>query len=85
MIKIHFSDEFKRNARKLTRIERKAIIAALKRFRHNPRHPGLRVQKMRGRKNIWEARASSDLRILFHVDGNAIFLITCGHHAIEDR
>ena len=45
------------------------------------RYPSLRVKKMRGREEVWEASASRDLRLtfLFH-EPDTLVLRTCGHH-----
>ena len=84
-LKIIISREFKREYKKLTKTERKAIFSALLRMRRDPKYPSLRIKKMQKYKNLWEARASRDLRILFLLDGHAIYLVTCGHHKVEDR
>jgi hypothetical protein len=38
------------------------------------------VKKMKGTRNIWEARASLSLRITFQLTGDVIILRNIGHH-----
>ncbi len=43
-------------------------------------YPGLRVKKMKGTEDIWEARASRSLRMTFRIKGDTITLRNIGHH-----
>ncbi len=45
-------------------------------------HPSLGVKKIKGTKNIWEARASRSLRITFNFEGDTIILRTVGEHDV---
>ena len=85
MYKINITREFEHDFAKLTQPEQEAVERAIFRLREDSRYRGLRVQKMMGRKNVWEARASRDLRLLFSLDGQTILLHKCGHHAVENR
>jgi mRNA interferase RelE/StbE len=44
------------------------------------RHPSLQVKKMRGTRQIWEARASRSIRITFQFGDNEIILRNIGNH-----
>jgi len=46
----------------------------------NSRHPSLRVKKIQGTKDIWEARVSLDYRMTFQMVEDYIVLRTIGHH-----
>jgi hypothetical protein len=44
------------------------------------KYPSLGVKKMKGTRNIWEARASLSLRITFQLTGDVIILRNIGHY-----
>lgn len=46
----------------------------------NIRHPSLQVKKIKGTKNIWEARVSLDYRLTFQLIQNYIILRNVGPH-----
>ena len=46
----------------------------------NIRHPSLQVKKIKGTKNIWEARVSLDYRLTFQLIRNYIILRNVGPH-----
>ena len=81
MYELFRTEEFKRDYQSLTQNEKQAIRRALERLKDDLRYPSLRVKKMQGRDDVWEARASEDLRILFVIDKpETLILRTCGHH-----
>jgi len=53
-------------------------------FRQNPRHPSLRVKKMRGLENIYEGRIDQDYRFTFHYEGDLVVFRKIGKHDILD-
>ena len=61
---------------------RQRVSKALKRYDVNPLHPGLRLKKMKGKKNMWEMRVSRGYRITFSKMANGIFLRHVGTHDI---
>ena len=75
-----WSSRFQRAYRKLSADQRERIKVALRRFAEDPRHPSLRVKKLRGVEGIWEARASDDLRFTFEPIEGGIRLRMVGHH-----
>ena len=48
----------------------------------NLRHPGLRVKRMQGTADIWEARVTASSRITFNLEGERILLRTVGDHDV---
>ena len=46
----------------------------------NMKYPSLRVKKIKGTKDIWEARISLDYRLTFQMFKNYIILRNVGHH-----
>ena len=71
---VEYAPRFKRAYRKLGREEQRPIAEAIRRFLDDPGHPSLRVKKMQGMPNVWEARASDSLRITFQRDGERVIL-----------
>lgn len=65
----------------LTREERQQVDARLRLLAENPRHPSLRARKWNN--DIWYARASRDLRLVYEVHEDYYFLIDVGHHDSE--
>jgi hypothetical protein len=62
---------------------RNAVRKALRLMAQDLGYPSLRTQKMGGRPNVWEARASQSVRITFDfVSGETIRLRTCCTHDI---
>jgi len=46
----------------------------------NLHHPSLRIKKMKGVKNIWEARVTKDYRFSFEIRGDAYILRRVSKH-----
>jgi mRNA-degrading endonuclease RelE of RelBE toxin-antitoxin system len=79
-VKIARTDRFKKAWGQLTKGEKALARKAITNLVENIRYPALRVKKIKGTENIWEARASRSLRITFQIEGNAIILRNIGHH-----
>ena len=75
-----FTEQFEQAYDKLTKAEKRGVRKALTLLGDNPKHPSLRVRKMGGRKNIWEARPSKRLRMTFEMAGEIIFMRNVGEH-----
>ena len=71
---------FERAYAKLTAAHAARVIEAIDRFANDPTHPSLRVKRMQGTANIWEARASNSLRLTFERDGDVVVLRNVGAH-----
>lgn len=79
-MEILFTEQFEQAYKKLNNAEKRSVRKALTLLGDNPKHPGLRVKKMEGRKDIWEARSSKRLRMTFEMAGEAIFMRNVGEH-----
>ena len=79
-MKIARTDNFKTAWSRLEEKDKKSGRKAIKNLIANMNYPSLRVKKIKGTNNIWEARASRTLRITFHVDSDIIILRNVGHH-----
>ena len=79
-MKIARTARFKKAWERLTKGEKALTWKAIANLAVNIRYPALRVKKIKGAENIWEARASYSLRITFQIEGNTIILRNVGHH-----
>lgn len=48
----------------------------------NPRHPSLRLKKMRGTEDIWEARITRGYRMTLQIAGDTFILHRLGSHDV---
>jgi len=69
---------FKKAWKGLGEKDRALAVKAVAGMMRDLRHPSLRVKKIKGTQNIWEARASLSLRITFEVEGDRLVLRTVG-------
>lgn len=46
----------------------------------NPRHPSLRLKRIKGVKDIWEGRVTRDYRFTFQISGDTYILRRIGKH-----
>ena len=79
-MRIEFTDRFLRAYRALQGDEARLVEKALRQLAADPRYPGLRVKKMQGRQDVWEARASNSLRLTFEMHGDVLLLRNVGAH-----
>lgn len=79
-MEIIFTEQFEQAYEKLTSVEKRNVRKALTLLGGNPKHPSLRVKKMEGRKDIWEARSSKRLRMTFEMAGEIIVMRSVGEH-----
>lgn len=79
-MEILFTEQFEQAYKKLTNAEKRGVRKALTLLGDNPKYSGLRVKKMEGRKNIWEARPSKRLRMTFEMVGEIIVMRNVGEH-----
>ena len=79
-MRLFYSARFQRAYADLDDEQVKLARKALRLLTSNPRHPSLRVKKMQGTADIWEARASRSLRLTFEMRGDVILLRNIGAH-----
>lgn len=46
----------------------------------NPHHPGLRIHKRQGEKDVWQARVTRNYRLYFQMEGETITLLSISAH-----
>ena len=79
-MEVLFTEQFEDAYEKLTSAEKRSVRKALILLGDDLKYPGLRVKKMEGRQNIWEARPSKRLRITFEIVGESIYMRNVGEH-----
>jgi len=79
-VEILFTEQFEQAYQKLTNAEKRSVRKALTLLSDTPKHPSLRVKKMEGGRNIWDARPSRRLRMTFEMAGEIIFMRNVGEH-----
>ncbi len=79
-MRLQYTARFQRAYCDLTEDDTERVKKALRLLVANPRHPGLRVKKVQGTDNIWEARAGLSIRLTFEKHGDLIVLRTVGVH-----
>jgi len=79
-VKIARTARFKKAWEQLTKGEKALARKAITNLALDIRYPALRVKKIKGVGNIWEARVSLSLRMTFQIEGNTIILRNVGRH-----
>ena len=83
-MKLVRTNRFKREFKKLPSHVREQAIRKLELLAVNPRHPSLRVKKIRGEvrgyRDVFEGSITMDYRFLFRVEEGSYTLLTCGTH-----
>jgi len=82
MPKLAWLPRFERDYRKLSYALKPRVQKTLLQMEQHLRHPGLRVKRMQGTADIWEARVTGSCRMTFNWDGNVLLLRTVGEHDI---
>lgn len=75
-----WTDKFKRNYKRLPKQIKKKFQKQLNFLVTDVRHPSLRVKKMKGRENVWEARVDRSHRFTLQKENSDIILRTIGPH-----
>lgn len=79
-MEVLFTEQFEQAYENLTQAEKRSVRKATTLLGENPKHPSLRVKKMQGREDLWEARASHRLRMTFEMAGETIVMRNVGEH-----
>lgn len=79
MLAPHYSEEFKKQFRKLPLKLQKKFLKQLKYLLQNPSHPSLRTKKQSG-TDKFEARVDYHYRFTFVETTNEIVFLTIGPH-----
>jgi mRNA-degrading endonuclease RelE of RelBE toxin-antitoxin system len=79
-MRIARTETFKKAWKQLTEEQKALARKAIGNLIVDMRYPALRVKKIKGTGNIWEARVSRSLRITFQLEGDIITLRNVGQH-----
>jgi len=79
-MRIARTENFKRAWKQLPEEQKASARKAIENLITDMRYPALRVKKIKGTENIWEARASRSLRLTFQIEGDIIILRNIGQH-----
>ena len=77
---VEFTRRFIRAYEQLPPEEQQAILEAVDRVQSDRDHPSLRTKTIPGRLDIWEVRASRDLRLTYQFAPDHLVFRVCGHH-----
>ena len=81
-MKILSTPRFLRDYANLDAAIQRRVDKQLKLFLENPKHPSLRIHKMEGYSDIYEARVTKGYRFTFQVFGDSYILRRVGTHDI---
>jgi len=79
-MRIARTERFKVAYSALTTSNQQQARKAIRLLRENPRYPGLRVKRIKGTEDNWEARVSRSTRMTVEVHGDLIILRNIGEH-----
>jgi len=79
-MEIEFSIRFVRAYRALTPSLQAAVDKALRLLCANARHPSLRLKRMRGQHEVWEARVDRHYRMTFEIHEGYYLMRNVGKH-----
>jgi mRNA interferase RelE/StbE len=79
-VRIARTEGFKKAWRQLTEEQKVLARKSIENLIADMRYPALRVKKIKGTENIWEARASHSLRMTFQIEKDTIILRNIGQH-----
>lgn len=80
MYELDFSNRFVRAYKKLDGETRLQVDKVIRVIVENPGHPSLRLKRVRGTKDIWEASMNMSIRITLRFTGDIIQLRNVGTH-----
>jgi len=79
-VHLQYTHRFERAYVSLEADDAARVAKALHLLAGNMRQPGLRVKKVQGTRDIWEARASQSLRLTFEIHEDLLILRNVGPH-----
>ena len=79
-MRIARTERFKRAYRKLSPENQERARKAIRQLLEDPRHPSLRVKRVKGTRSIWEARVSRSCRLTFEIYDDTYLLRNIGEH-----
>jgi len=85
-LELRIVDSFARDYRRLPdAVRTKADEQIVRLLRREFHHPSLGFKKMRGTRDIWEARVTRNYRITLHLEPGRIVLRRIGTHDVLEK
>ena len=84
-MKVRRTDHFKKDYQKLPANIQQRVDQKLRFLISDPRHPSLRIHKLRGVEELWEFSVTMNYRVIFEIEGEYYVLLRVGPHRIVDR
>ncbi len=84
-MKIRRTDRFKKDYQKLPLDIQQRVDHKLRFLLRDPRHPSLRVHKVRGVEGLWEFSVTMNYRVIFEIEGEYFVLLGVGTHNIMEK
>ncbi len=81
-MRLLYTERFRRAYSRLDEEGAGRVDGAIRMLAADPRHPGLRVKRIQGTEDVWEACASRSVRITFEMRGDLLLLRNVGPHDI---
>ncbi len=79
-MRFQFTRRFERRYAGLSGEDAERVRGAMRLLEENPRHPGLRMKKIKGTEGIWEIRAGLSIRLTFEMKDDLVVLRNVGSH-----
>jgi mRNA-degrading endonuclease RelE of RelBE toxin-antitoxin system len=79
-VQIARTDNFKKAWKELSEEQKALTRKAIENLLTDIRYPALRVKKIKGTKDIWEARVNISIRMTFQIENEFIILRNIGKH-----
>ena len=79
-MRLQYTQRFERAYISLEASDAARVEKAIQLLAGDSRHPGLRVKKVQGTSDIWEARASHSLSLTFELHEDLLILRNIGPH-----
>lgn len=84
-MRIRRTRRFKKDYRKLSADLQRRVDTKLRLLLQEPRHPSLRVHKIRGAEGVWELSVTRNYRLIFEIETGYYVLLAVGPHDVVDR
>lgn len=82
MKKLVYTDRFKKLYKRLPDKLKSKVKKQLQCLVQDMNHPSLNAKKMKGRKEIWEARVDYQHRFTFQINSDSLILRAVGSHDV---
>jgi mRNA-degrading endonuclease RelE of RelBE toxin-antitoxin system len=83
--KLIFTENFKKNYKKLSKDIQKQFDRKLSFFATDIKHPSLKIHRYKTEDNVWEGYISSKYRFTFSITDEGYIFRNIGPHSIIDK